>query len=174
MAAGDQSYFELDPKLEKALSRVVETGKTTIENMNVVARAITPFKTFAQINDNTTNFLNSVDWGNVVKNSYLPESYQTPLTQLAEIQQAAIKTTVEGQASFFKTLSTEGKEIASTPVPIEKPQEAMADYIDKSLDLYDDVNEAMKEQASQLNTVQSAYMAWYQNTLQSMSAAPKT
>ncbi len=166
-----QESYKIDPALDKALKRLMETGKSAAADIELVSEAITPVKTFLQINSSASDVFKDLDWFAAYKNMFRPTAYSKSLESLTELQQAAFKRFSEGQAQLLKSMTEESQNIFKSPGSVDKPQQAIANYIDKSLDAFEDIKKELVEQSQNASTVNAAFMAWLQQTMQNFSAA---
>lgn len=166
MNVSPQQKFELDPALNDAIKRLTQAGEKAMEDLELVSNAVTPVKSFLQINSSVTNLFAGLDWNAFYANMLQPSIYAKPIETLTEIQEAALKKFTEGQQHLLTTISTESKELFQPSADIDKPQQAIASYIDKSLHAYSDIKNEMLGQSQTVSIVNSAYMAWLQQTLE--------
>jgi len=164
--------YKLDPALRQALERLNATTKSAMENMAEVSKTMTPVQSFLQMGASNQQFLQDLDWMNVYKNFFQPSTYTQPMESFRQIQEEALKKFAEGQQAIFESFSLDSQNMLKGSASIDKPQQAIASYIEKSLDTYEDLKGKMAEQGTQLSSVNSAYMSWVQQTLQALSAAP--
>ena len=108
-------------------------------------------------------------------NAFQPSVYTEAVDAFNDIQDAAIKRFTEGQKEIFEAFTNDSQNLfeASTH-NTSNPQHVMAAYIDKSLETYENIKEKVEDQNQNLSAVSSAYLAWMQQTIESLNKSPNS
>ena len=160
-------------ELESAFDNLFKAVESTVQSVKILAHSLIPVSTFLQVSENTLEVLKSADASNILMNSANLGVLKKPISDLSEIQVAATKTTLETNSSIAKTLSKDALNIVKNESSFKSPQSSLAEFINDSVTFYNDVNSSISTQAGDINTISSAYNAWLQNTLFTLSQPVK-
>ncbi|MFT5085587.1 MAG: hypothetical protein ACI9Y1_003648 [Lentisphaeria bacterium] len=166
--------LELDPSLKNALTKLTEACKSAMDEAQTASQAESPMAGFMQINNNMSEMFKSQDWTALYSNMFQPDAYIKSIASLTELQKSTIAKFTDGQKQFFDTITKEAQGFAPGDVDVEKPQKAIASYIDKSLQTYDDLKKELADQSQAMSAVNSAYVAWMQQTLEIFTSSKDT
>ncbi|SEI55473.1 hypothetical protein SAMN04244572_02124 [Azotobacter beijerinckii] len=160
----------IDPKLSEALKRWNDYASESAQNVQVLFEAITPVKDTLQIAQQITDSLQRTHWTPTGTNWVNPSALFTAYQELAEIQLAALEKESDCYIRFLTTTLGTGKQITEAMQGASSPQQFLASYLDASLNIVQQYQDDASKQASTLSQIQSAYSAWLQKTLESLSA----
>ncbi len=166
-----QDNYQIDPALSDAFKRLMEAGKSASEDLELVSEAVTPMKDFMQINANVSGLFNNMNWFAAYQNFFQPGAYSKSFETFSELQEAALKKFTEGQTQLLNAITEDSQDILKAATSSDKPQQAIANYIDKSLDAYEGLKKEMLEQSKNVSSVNSAFMIWLQQTIENFGKA---
>jgi len=160
----------IDPSLTHAIKDWNDYSSESVKNALIVMEAITPIKDTVQVTQQVIQALQETDWKPDNKKLLDPESLLAAGRELAEIQKAAIERMLEAYNEYLKVTRQAGDKYAEKLKAAKSPQQLLAAWLEASLEMVKEYQSGINDQASTLGTVQSAYKAWLQNTLQNLSA----
>ncbi len=160
----------VDPSLSDAIKDWNDYTAESVKNALIVLEAITPVKDNVQVTQQVIEAFKNTDWQPASKKLLDPEVLAAVGRELAEIQKAAMERLMEGCNQYLVTTQEAGKKFADNLKDVKSPQQFLAAWLESSLDLVKDYQQNATDQASNLGTIQSAYKAWLQSTLQNLSA----
>jgi hypothetical protein len=161
--------FKIDPMLESAIQRWFDTTQQAFEEINTTQNGINPVQSFLQSSARTTDFLSKLDWLGIIQKPQKVEEYQQIVQEFSDFLTAATQRVSEGQSELLENLVKDAGEIINTPPSLTNPQAALAAWINKGLDSYSSTKENLGNQLQTAISIQSAFLAWYQQSLISIS-----
>lgn len=164
--------FALKPELKDAVDRWMEAGKSGTEEWKLLESAFNPMQTYLQITSKAVEFVSGLDWQEFYNKTRDPEALSQITTELSDLQKAALNRYSDDNQALFDTLMDKAKEFAAPD--ISDPQKSLAEFINSSLDTLESVKEKLDQQTQTTVSIQSAFMAWYQQSLSSLATPPVT
>lgn len=164
----------IDPRLVEALQQWNTFSAQNAKDALNTFEAITPLKDTAQINAQMLESLQDTDWQSVAQNMANPASFAKAYKELADIQMAAFSRWNNGFIEFMQTTLESGGQLSALKPDFDSPQQALAAYLETGLEIMQQYQEGANNQASDMNTIQSAYKAWLYKTLQDFSSPAKS
>ncbi len=161
----------LDPSLTEALRHWNQYYSQSRQNALVVLNAITPLKDQIQVTGQLLETAQKTDWLQARSKLADPGLVVTALGELADIQIAALGKMQEGYNAFLKTTQASTSQLSDLGKAAESPQALLAESLETGLSILKQYEADAVEEASSLSAIQSAYRAWLQKSLQSLSAA---
>ncbi|WDE05557.1 hypothetical protein SG34_001010 [Thalassomonas viridans] len=158
--------YQVDPALRDAFNHLAESGKYTSKEIELVTNTVMPVKAFLQVNSEVSHFFTDLDWASFYGNLLQPAKYSQSLESLSEIQEEALKKFSAGQRHLVETITHDSEEFMQVNVEADEPQQLIAGYMDQGLKAYDDIKQEMIGQTKAFSEMNSAYMAWMQQTLE--------
>jgi len=169
MTATTSNEF-IEPSLADAIKHWNEYSAENAKNALIVLEAITPLKDALQVSEQVVEAMKQTNWFPVGTTLANPGVLTDAYKELAEIQMAALGKWYDGYAQFLKTTQQSGEKFTAALQDVNSPQQALAGYLETSLAVTKQYQADASDQASNLSAVQAAYKAWFQKTLQSLSA----
>jgi len=160
----------IEPSLADAIKHWNEFSVENAKNAQILFEAITPLKDVQQISDQVMEAMKQTNWSPAGTKLVDPAVYSEAYKELAEIQMAALNKWYDGCSQFLKTTQQCGEQFAAAMQGVSTPQQALAGYLEASLAVTKQYQADANDQTSNLTAIQSAYKAWFQKTLQSLSA----
>lgn len=171
----------LDPALSSAINRWLDTTQQTLDDVNTAQAGINPLQSLLQSSARTTDFLSSLDWFGIFQKPQKADVYQQIFQEFNELVTAATQRISNDQETLLDTMVADARAVVadagavmSKPASVDNPQALLADLINKSLDAYDNAQEQMRNQLQTYMSIQSAYLAWYQQSLASIAVSKDT
>jgi|GEM_PF-6943230 hypothetical protein len=158
------STLTLDPELASAVKRWVDTTQQAWEELNTAQAGINPLPSLLQSGARTTNFLLSLNWAGTLQHPPGAQAYQQIFQELADLLTAATQRVSSDQEALLDHLVQEAGTLLNAPAGT-RPQAALASLINKGLDSYDLLKEQLNNQLQTTASIQSALLAWYQQSL---------
>ncbi|GAB2190985.1 hypothetical protein [Sessilibacter sp. MAH2] len=158
--------LSMDKDLKAALERANQVMKTSMEEMNLLKNAFNPMQTFVQINEQFMQFFSKTDWMGFFSQKNDPANIQSCMTDFLDVQSTSFKKLTESQQ---KLLIDSVKDISDSMTAFKagaSPQQNLAAVINKNLDGFEQIQKDVNAQASLMGSIQTAYVAWLQSTLE--------
>lgn len=163
----------IDPKLMDVLKQWHCFTQQNSENLKLVFSAFTPVQDSLQVTQQVLQRLQNKPFA--VEQSAVPsEAVSNAYRELIDIQQAAFKKEQEVYFRYWSIGLNNGKQMMSALQGVSSPQQALAAYLEANLDLARQYQDNFSEQLSDLNQIKAAYSAWWQKTLEAVSAQSTT
>lgn len=166
-----QTAVLIDPTLTDALQHWNQYCAQSQQNMLILLNAITPLKDQIQVTGQLLEAAQKTNWLEAGSKFADPAVLANAFSELADIQIAALGKLQEGCTSFLKTTQASGDQLSELGKDAESPQALLAASLETSLNILKQYEADATEEASGLSAIQSAYRAWLQKNLQSLSAS---
>lgn len=159
----------VEPELQDALGRAKEVADKIIEASKEAAESSVPLKEMQALGNEINEIHKEANWMRINTNLFNPKCYQSVMEELFSMQKANFESLVKKQETLIEEATKSGKEFFDSNKDLTKPQVTMANLINKSLDNFDKVTNTYREQAKELEKMQSDYFSWYKKTLDTLS-----
>jgi len=159
----------VDPKLSEAIKRWSDYASESAQNLQVLFDAVQPFKDTLQVSQQVMGALQRTDWRSANSNWLSQSVLLGACQELMEIQLAALEKESDCYMGFLSTTFGAGRQVAEAMQGTSSPQQLLASCLDASLNIAQQYQNDASKQVSTLGQVQSAYNAWLQKTLESLS-----
>ena len=159
----------VEPELQGALGRAKEVADKIIEASKEAAENTVPLKEMQALGTEISEIHKDADWMRINSNLFNPKCYQGMLEELLTMQKENFETLVKKQEDLIQEATKTGKTFLDSNQDFTKPQATMANLINQSLDNFDKLTSSYKEQAKELEKMQSNYFSWYKKTLSTLS-----
>lgn len=160
----------IDPKLSEALKRWNDYASESAQGLQALGEAFTPVKDSLQIGQQVLASMQRINWTPIDTNWTNPSALVAACQDLADIQLAALDRGGDCYIRFLTTTLGTGKQLAGALRGATSAQQLLGAYLGASLDIVQQYQADVGEQAATLNQIQSAGNAWLQRTLESLSA----
>ena len=164
-AAVEFPTFALDDDLKKALERVNNTFKTSMEEAALMKNAFNPMQSMVQVSEQVTKFFSDANWVKLMSPNHDKTVYKDSFTELMEIQKAGFEKLSKAQKELVTDAMKDTANTAKSVKPGSPPQKNLAAYINANLDGLEQIQKDISAQASIMGSMQTAYMAWLEKTL---------
>ncbi|HEY6528298.1 MAG TPA: hypothetical protein VIZ65_06360 [Cellvibrionaceae bacterium] len=161
--------LQIEPELKKALDRYQEVLTAANNDVQLLINSFNPSQSLQQISSASMAFYSSLDWAKILQNSLNPSSYFNYFSGLAEIQKAATSEVSAKLQSLLNTVTKDGQSYTSQLSEATSPQQILANTINTGLDAYADMKTNLVEQSQTLASIQSALVAFGQQSLSKLS-----
>ncbi len=159
----------VDPNLTEALRHWSEFSEENRQNALILFNAITPIKDKIQVTGQLLEAIQHTDWLQTTAKLADPSALVQSFSELADIQIATLGKLQESYNAFLKTTQACGEQLSGVSQGADSAQALLASYLETSLNIVKQYQADATDEASSLNVIQSAYNAWFQKTLQSLS-----
>ncbi len=159
----------VEPELKDALDRAKDVADKIIETSKEAAEAQAPLKEMQAFGNEISEIYKDANWMRINTNLFNPKCYQGLLEELLAMQKANFETLVKNQEAMLQEATKTGKEFFESNKDLTKPQVAMANVINQALDNFDKLSATYRDQAKELEKMQSEYFQWYKKTLDTLS-----
>lgn len=160
---------QIDPKLSDAIKHWNDYASESGQNVRAMFEAITPIKDTFQIAHQIMDSVQHTGWMPAGTNWMNPSALFAAYQELTEIQLAAQEKESDCCIRFLTTTLGAGKQVAEAMQGVSSPQQFLASYLEASLNIIRQYQADVTQQASIFVQIQSAYNAWLQKTLESLS-----
>ncbi|RYZ99960.1 MAG: hypothetical protein EOO68_11800 [Moraxellaceae bacterium] len=161
--------LQIEPELKKALDRYQEVLTAANGDVQLLINSFNPMQSLQQISSASTEFYSGLDWAKVVQNSLNPSTYVDYFSGLTEIQNAAANELSAKLQSLFNVATKDGQAFTSQLSEATSPQQVLANAINIGLDAYAGIKTNLTEQSRILASIQSALVAFGQQSLSKLS-----
>lgn len=157
-------------ELTDALNRLNKYSTQLTKDWNVLTEAYNPIKDTLQVTSQVQDLLEDLDWSKLSANFAKPELSVTSLKELNEIQTAAFQLFTDSVKENVDAAFASEKENVGKLQEVNDPVSLAATMINLAIDQLEDFNSHLVNQSKATMRVKSAYMAWWQKTLQTLTA----
>lgn len=164
------SNAPIDPKLSEAIRHWNDYANESGQNVRVLFEAMTPVKDSLQIAQQIMDSVQHRGWTPGSAHWMKPAALFSAYQELTEIQLAAQERENDCCIRFLTTTLGTGKQVAEAMQGASTPQQVLASCMEASLNIVRQYQADISEQAETFSQIQSAYKAWLQRTLDSLSS----
>ncbi len=161
--------FSVDSDLQQAMTRAADVFQSSFTELDLLKNAFNPIQNFMEVSNQVTNLLSSINWLNAFKPSIDLAVYQSSMSELMEVQKASMEKLSEVQKKILQDSLQEFKQTSSSTSAEQSPQKNLANMINASIDGYEKLQSDLGEQGAILNSINAAYLAWFQKTIQGLN-----
>lgn len=164
----------IDPKLSNALQQWSDYYKKSAQDTMTLLKWMAPVKDAQQMSEQLTELLKSTDWQTVSRNWTDPALFwgtlQGAYSELAELQKASVEAGIKGAQQLLEVSQQASKTLSSVEPTPAQPQQTLAAYLQASLDVVKQYQEASNQQMEEISGLNSAGKVWLERTLTGQNA----
>lgn len=167
----------IDPKLSDALQHWSDFYTQNTQDIMKLIKWMNPEKDAQQLTQQFNEMLQSTDWPSVMNNWMSPAlfwgSFQGAYAELEELNKVTAEACVKAGQQLMEVGQQATDQLSSIQQNPANPQEALAAYLETSLEIAKKFQEVTSQQTEEMNGLQTARKIWFERTLTGQNVEDK-
>lgn len=164
----------IDPKLTAALQHWSDFYTQNTQDIMKLINWMNPEKDAQQLTTQFNVLLKSTDWQSVMNNWMSPAlfwgSFQGAYSELEELNKVTAEACVKAGQQLLEMGQQATDKLSSVAQNPANPQEALAAYLETSLEIAKTFQEVTNQQSEEMSGLQTARKVWFERTLTGQNA----